>query len=246
MFSDSKSDHPQEELLPAFLHEQDTIRKKYLKVAGAADAVVHIAGYEGRRPIGYGSGAVVKNRYILTCRHVIEGTTDLWCYMNANGKNFMAYVDTKEAIVLPPKGNLTGEQEFIRDLALLPLPGAFKRHKIPSLNFRDDTGYDQENFLIGFAAIKKSIDWPEFGRFPTIHRLLDTYQTNSILMTGKFDTEFVEDVHGASGGAFVDRDGNLIGVLAKGIGKSDTTIWRKPFVWGIPTHAIKSAFPHRL
>jgi len=74
-------------------------------------------------------------------------------------------------------------------------------------------------FIIGFPQIDPGLQWPLYGRQPTIHPTKILYKEFNELRMLCQGSDFLEEPNGMSGGAVVDFEGKVVGIINKAFKK---------------------------
>jgi len=179
--------------------QQETIKNKFPTLKRVSDSLLQIEVYQNGKFITRASGFTVGENHVVTAWHVIKEADNLVLYSSVEGHNYSTIFDSGEIVVDPD-----------HDVAVFALPEVYKGI-IPPNQFSNNYSKDRV-FLVGFPAIDYLLPWPRYKRQPTIHSAHIFSRENDELALLSPDDDW-KVLNGISGGAVVDPEGGVMGIV---------------------------------
>lgn len=182
------------------------------------DAIFQVCVYyeePGSTPlwIGYGSGFLINENYLLTAAHVVWDDS-YYSYANANGdliKDYLHYYITLRSDVRIEVYIVNMSNSNDMDFAIMQLDQPITNHKILELS-NESPAVTSNVFALGFPSLTE--EGRDFSQFTTKDVTVSSGAVNSI----STDNGFYKVLHSAnitggnSGGPLIDEQGAVIGI----------------------------------
>ena len=177
--------------------QQLEVRQQFPEVAKASESIVKVVPHKYQRPFGQGSCVAIEGGYLLTAFHVVEQASML-----------ALYTTTEEKFCTIFEGNVTVDPSL--DIAVFSLPEVFEP-LVPQVKLGKLDLNETLVFLVGLPKVDTNMDWPLYGQqamiLPARVKLRDK---NELTMLG--DGTIIKIMKGMSGGAVLNREGEVVGL----------------------------------
>ena len=182
------------------LRRQERLRLSFPEVMKTSISVLKIIALGSNR-IGKGSGVVLEGGSVVTAAHNVRNVDNLILISP------LAVVGVCQGIT----NAIKADEET--DVASFFFPEEYK-DIIPPLK-PAEWEYGEDIFLLGHPDLNVEIEWPLFGQAPII-QAIDWSRRDGYKIKACFHEDGKTELNGLSGGVFVNRKGEVIGIVHSG------------------------------